>query len=272
MIAPSAGRLLAVFAFLVSGVAAGCGDTVLTSPSPEVVETAESLAREATFMAPVSATPDPEREDEDPITLDARIFGSGPVGVILAHMRTADQTSWFPFATELAETGDYTVLTFDFRGYGESTGDKEFDRLDLDLDAAVEFMAADLDHDEIYIVGASMGGTAALVTAARKPAIDGVFAVSALSDFRYLEPLDVIPLVEVPIAFVVAEDDVAAARSLEELYTAATQPKSQHVYEGDEHGMALFDGPHGDDLRARIYHFLENPSEPVGTAPTVAGG
>ena len=88
-----------------------CGDPTSSTPSPEVVATAEAVARTVNFTAQDSTTPEKDDEEKDPIVLDARVFGNGPTGVILAHMRPADQSSWFPFATELATTGDYIAMS-----------------------------------------------------------------------------------------------------------------------------------------------------------------
>ena len=48
-----------------------------------------------------------------------------------------------------------------------------------------------------------------------------------------------------------------AARSQEKFWELAQEPKQQHIYDGDAHGTALFDGPHAEDLRQRIIAFLE---------------
>lgn len=58
---------------------------------------------------------------EDGVQLGGYLVGEGSRGVVLAHMYPTDQTSWFAYAEELAQPG-YLVLTFDFRGYGESQG------------------------------------------------------------------------------------------------------------------------------------------------------
>ena len=54
-------------------------------------------------------------ESRDGVTLEGRLFGDGSTGVVLSHMRPADQRSWFAFANRLADEG-YLVLTYDFRG------------------------------------------------------------------------------------------------------------------------------------------------------------
>jgi len=49
------------------------------------------------------------------VDLEGRVFGSGDVGVVLAHMRPSDQSQWIEFAALLADHG-YLVLTYDHRG------------------------------------------------------------------------------------------------------------------------------------------------------------
>jgi pimeloyl-ACP methyl ester carboxylesterase len=241
---------------LVAGIAAACGDAVTSEPSPEVVETAEAESRDVTIVAPASTTPESGDNGEEPVTLDGRVFGHGETGVILAHMRPADQTSWYPFAQVLADTGDYTVMTFNFRGYGDSTGDKQFDRIDTDLTAAYDYMKDELDMQRIFLVGASMGGTASLVVGARVP-IEGVVSISSPEQFPPIDATTTVGEITAPKLFITSEDDIPAARSQEKFWELAQEPKQQHIYDGDAHGTALFDGPHGDDLRQRIIGFLQ---------------
>lgn len=250
-------RLAAAVLLTFVPLSLACGDPPpLMTPSPEVVETAETAATPVTIEAPYSLTPVPENEEvPDDILLDGRIFGSGEIGVVLAHMRPADQTSWFEFAMRLSRGGEFTVLTFDFRGYGESTGIRQFDEIDTDLTAAYEYMRDVLGLDRIYFVGASMGATAAMVVAAHVP-VDGVVAISTPAQFIYFDVLDFIDDVTMPKLFVTAEDDVPQFRSLEEMWELAPDPKERVIYAGDAHGTELFDTEHGDDLEQRIRDFL----------------
>src|SRR5688572_13482413 len=197
------GVVVALFASI------ACGDPSTSEPSPEVIATAESVAREVQFEAEFSTTPEPGDEEKEPIVLDGRVFGDGQTGVILAHMRPADQASWYPFATELARTGDYTVLTFDFRGYGESTGEKQFDRIDTDLEAAYRYMSDDLGVDDVFVVGASMGGTAALVAGPRLDAA-GIVSISSPSQFPEIDAELTVGDITSPKLFITSEDDVPA--------------------------------------------------------------
>jgi pimeloyl-ACP methyl ester carboxylesterase len=243
---------------VLAGAVIACGDsTTLHEPSPEVVATAEAVARTVVIGAPISTTPVSGDEEEEPVMLDARVFGDGETGVILAHMRPADQSSWYPFATELAATGDFTALTFDFRGYGESRGEQNFDRVDTDLQAAYEYMRDTLGIERIFLVGASMGGTASLVIAARNP-VEGVVSISSPAQFPPMDALEDVDDIAAPKLFITAKDDVPAYRSQEELWELAHEPKQEQIYEGDAHGTALFDSPEAASMTAQLIAFLSS--------------
>ena len=233
-----------------------CGGTTHSPPSPEAIATAEAASTAVTIAAPFTTTPVAESDDPpQPIVLRGRLFGSGPVGVILAHMRPADQTSWFPFATLLASTGKFTVLTFDFRGFGESTGEKEFDRLDTDLIAAYEYLAGKIGIQKIFLVGASMGGTVSLVVGGRVR-VAGVVSISSPAQFQTLDALHAVEGISAPKLFVASKDDVPAARSEEQFWANALDPKEQEIYDGDAHGTYILDGPHRDEVEERVIGFL----------------
>jgi pimeloyl-ACP methyl ester carboxylesterase len=233
---------------------AACGDSAHTSPPPQVVATAGAASRGVSFDALASATPE-AATPAAAVTLHGHVFGSGPTGVVLAHMRIADQTSWFPFATQLAATGKFTVLTFDFRGFGESAGEKDFDDLAVDLEAAVRYLHDTAGMRKIFVVGASTGGTAALIVAARTP-LAGVVTISAEADFLTLHAVEPARQVTAPKLFITSRDDVPAARSLVMLIDAAAEPKEQRIYDGDAHGTNIFDGPHAQELSQALLDFL----------------
>jgi pimeloyl-ACP methyl ester carboxylesterase len=239
---------------LCSLLLAGCGEPERNEPPLPEIRTAESVARTVTLEAPYAVTPESD-DDPESVALAGRVFGSGPTGVILSHMRPTDQTSWFPFATELADSDEFTVLTFDFRGFGGSGGEKQFDRADLDLLTAYRYMSDVLDVDKVFLVGASMGGTASLVVAAREGTA-GVVSISSTDQFPELEVLAAIDSVAEPKLFISAVDDLAAVHSLEEMWELAPEPKEQVLYEGDEHGTDLLSGPHANAVESAILRFL----------------
>ncbi len=244
------GTLLIALPFI-----AACDEATPAQPSPEAIETAESASRPVTFDVPLSATPQKDDEGKEPVVLSGRVFGSGPAGVILAHMRPADQTAWFPFATMLAATGRYTVLTFDFRGYGDSTGEKQFDRIDTDLLSAYRYMRDRLGIRKIFLIGASMGGTASIVVGTRVP-VAGVVSISSPGQFLPLDAVAAVRDLSAPKLFVTSKDDVPQSRAQEEFWAAAPEPKDQQIYDGDAHGTDLFESLHAAEVQQRVMNFL----------------
>ena len=112
------------------------------------------------------------------------IFGSGEIGVILTHMRGRDQSSGF--LSQGLHLNLDKVLTFDFRGYGKSTGTKDT-RMNRDLEAAVAYMRAK-GAKEIILIGASMGGTA-VIELALEAQVQGVVALSPPMAFGRIDAL-----------------------------------------------------------------------------------
>jgi pimeloyl-ACP methyl ester carboxylesterase len=123
----------------------------------------------------------------DGTVLVGQLFGSGNgPGVVLLHASHADMRSWFPFAQRLAGAG-YAVLAFDFRGYGQSQGDKAPASYPDDAAGAIRILDAS-GHRPVALVGAEAGGTAAVAAAARAP--DAVRALVVVGGGPVFETLD----------------------------------------------------------------------------------
>jgi pimeloyl-ACP methyl ester carboxylesterase len=190
----------------------------------------------------------------DGVPLHGYLFGKGATGVILAHMYPADQKSWFPLARKLAAKG-YLAMTFDFRGYGESSGEKVISEIDRDLEGAYRFLRPKVK--KVFLAGASMGGTAAIRVAARNETA-GVVSLSAPIAFRGLDAGDAIRKLEVPCLFIAAEGDDYANTAAHEFHKAAKSPKRRLlVVPGPEHGTRLFGSPSGKKVEEAIFRFLE---------------
>lgn len=193
-------------------------------------------------------------EATDGTLLRGHIFGKGSTGVILAHMYPADQKSWFPFAQKLSGEG-YLALTFDFRGYGESGGEKVISEIDRDLEGAYRFLLPKVK--KVFLVGASMGGTAAVRVAAGNPTA-GVVSLSAPVAFRGLDAGRAILEIRVPCLFIAAEGDAYAAAAAREFHKVAkSQEPRLLMLPGREHGTRLFDGPNGSRVEKAILEFLK---------------
>ncbi len=175
----------------------------------------------------------------------ARIYGlelgsSGRTGVVLAHQYLSDHCEWIDFAKELRAAG-VRVLALDFRGYGASTvGRGSGVRLDRDVAAAAARLRAD-GSTRIYLVGASMGGTAVLAAGRWiQPAVAGVVSLSGPAAFRGIDALAAVKRSRVPERFLAGRLDTQFAVDARRLARAAVaKDKAVALYPSALHGSSL---------------------------------
>jgi pimeloyl-ACP methyl ester carboxylesterase len=104
----------------------------------------------------------------DGVRLYAVEAGDGAVGVVLAHQARSDLCEELPYAKTLVGAG-LRVLAFDFRGNGRSARpSKNWLAYRRDFAAAVKQLHAD-GSPQVFLVGASMGGAAAVQNSAGLP-------------------------------------------------------------------------------------------------------
>jgi len=190
---------------------------------------------------------------EDGVSLSGYIFGSGDVGIILSHMRLGDQANWWPFARVLKGKG-YQVLAYDFRGYRDSEGDVDVGSIDIDLEAALAFLR-DEGVSKVFLIGASMGGTASLKVASRED-VAGVVTISAPPAIEGLNAVEDVPRILIPKLLIAAKDDLFHARSVNLFDQIASNPKEIHVLDGNNHGTAMLSGESGARTQGLIVDFL----------------
>jgi pimeloyl-ACP methyl ester carboxylesterase len=249
--APSASTVVLLLAALLSTLlltaCPGYGPVSPTSASRSA-DVQAAAARPVTFST------------EDGIALSGHVFGSGSEGVILSHMYPADQTSWYPTAERLAQEG-YLVLTFDFRGYGDSGGDKEISLIDGDVTAAVSEIRRQ-GASAVVLTGASMGGTASLIAGDQAQQLSsirlaGIATLSAPVEFQGLDASSAVPDLIVPLMFIAAENDVGAAgaRQLEQLSSGRGRLE---IVPGNDHGTDLLSGAQGEKVYALLSDFIKS--------------
>jgi pimeloyl-ACP methyl ester carboxylesterase len=249
--------LIALLAVILVALA-GCEDAA-TSPAGTTSTSVAGAASAPTYTTVTFGT-------DDGLCLGGRIYGAGARGIALAHMYPADQTSWDAVAQRLAAEG-FLVLTFDFRGYGESEGTRDIPNLALDVTAAVATLRQ-AGAEEIVLVGASMGGTACLESALQAQALSsirlaGVVTLSAPVEFRGLSAEEAVPQLQVPLLFIAAEGDsgAAGASSLQEL---AGGRSTLVILPGSDHGTDLFAGSQADEAWRLLLEFIQENMTAAG--------
>lgn len=211
---------------LVSVLAAGCGNDAGDQAGPATIG---STTPSTTSAAPCGA------DGVQAVTLttsegteiQGALVGEGETGVVLGHQFRSDFCSWVPFAQELARRG-VGALAINFASIA----------LDEDMVAGAQELRR-RGAERILLVGASMGGTAALVAAAEAEA-DGVASVSGPREFSGLDALPAVRELDVPVLFLVARQDGRFAGDARRLYRAtAARDKTLVVTAGFEHGTEL---------------------------------
>lgn len=183
----------------------------------------------------------------DGLLLSGRIYGNGGTAVVLGHMYGTDQTSWLETARVLTSRG-FKVLTFDFRGYGLSGGVKEIPKIDRDMNAALDFMKR--RDKQVFLIGAGMGGTAALRVAA-KTRVAGVATISAPAEFLGLSP-GRLAKIKGPKLFIVAARDDGAPEAARRFYSEAAEPKELQIVPGAEQGTNMMQSSDSEALKQLV--------------------
>jgi alpha/beta superfamily hydrolase len=246
-------RVLIPFLALLTLALTACAGEEEEAPVTPTVPPVATAPPAATATVPAALEEAVSFVTEDGTTIRGHLFGAGDTAVILSHMRPNDQRAWFDFARELAAEG-FAALTYDFRGYGETGGDKQLGLLDRDLSAALDFMEGQ-GFARIYLVGASMGGTASLIVAARED-VAGVVSVSAPARFEGLDADAVVADIVEPKLFIASIDDQSAYDSLRAFVQQATEPSDDLTFEGSAHGTELLEGEHAAEFKAQVLDFL----------------
>ncbi len=188
----------------------------------------------------------------DQVRVEGTMVGRGPVGVVFGHMLGGTRRDWFPFARRLSSDG-YVTLAFDFRGHGRTRGPSALTHLERDMLAAAAFLKA-RGVQRVVLVGASMGGTAALKAASMGDAAALVVISSPMAFGADVTSSD-LARIAIPTLWIVGRDDADFTRPMRTMYNGVKGPKTLHVYPGAWHGTQFFTSPHGPDVSARIHAF-----------------
>lgn len=209
-----------------------------------------------------------------------------PRGVILfLHGNGNNMGDHFPAVGWLAARG-YHLITFDYQGYGSSTGTPSIEGSLADVEAMLEAVGKwnETKNLPLFVFGQSIGGSFALYGAAttkHRGKLAGVIAESSFASYRkivrdtagsvwLLWPL------QIPLSFTVSDrysplahisriaplplllihgtsDTIVPYRHAQLLFDAAASPKSLWTIENGEHTGAL----HAENERRQLLGWLD---------------
>jgi pimeloyl-ACP methyl ester carboxylesterase len=157
-------------------------------------------------------------------TIPAVRLGSGRTVVVLLHQTDGNGLcGWLPFMPAVAEAG-FAALAVDLCSYGESAC-RAVDRgtfTDADqtgpVALAVDHARTVMHADRVVVVGASMGGSVALMSAATLPGIDAAVDLSGPVEWGGMEVVGRGRALDVPVLVAMATsegpDEAAGAREI----------------------------------------------------------
>lgn len=206
------------------------------------------------------------------------------------HGNAENITNHLPLVEWLPRRG-FSVLMFDYAGYGRSTGSPTRAGTVRDGHAALDYVLRrpDVDPARVGFYGQSLGGAVALVVAADRPEVRSLVIESSFGDYRGIaalhlrrlipstavarwitnrlvsdgaDPLDVIAQVAPrPLLVIAAGDDAVCFPELSrELFEAAREPKAYWVAPGAAH-LGILDAA-GSELERRVSDWFSRTLQP----------
>lgn len=196
---------------------------------------------------------------DDGLALGAWFFPGGDAAVLMCNGNGGDRSLRAPLAAALVRHG-FSVLLFDYRGYGGNPGRPSEDGLAADARTARSWLA---EHsDRVAYIGESLGAAVALRLAVEHPprALILRSPFTSLADVgrvhypwlpvaqvlvdRY-PSIERIGLLKAPLLVIAGErDTIVPARLSRTLYDAAPEPKRFVLIPGADHNdPELLDGP-----------------------------
>jgi len=164
----------------------------------------------------------------------------GP-GMLLLHECDMDRKSWQSLATSLANNGIH-VLTFDYRGFGESpAGGDLYQHIAADVDSAFAMLISQpgVDKKRIAAGGASCGVYNSVELAMRNDKIKALFLLTGPIPGEGVTYIKSHP--DVPVFAIENGDETAAVKELDSIIKLSKNPAStMKAYPNGAHGVPIF--------------------------------
>lgn len=231
-------------------------------------------------------------------------WGQKPKGTVIHfHGNAHNMANHFPAVAWLPKYG-FSILTFDYRGYGKSEGKPSPGGLYLDCLAAIDYAKSrkDVDPDKLLLFGQSLGAANA-ITVVGKPAseiapIAGIRAILADSSFysyraiaaTKIRQFPLVSLFRKPLAFLIVDnrysperyisfvspipillihgdsDEIVPVSHSQRLFETAQAPKTFWKVTGGKHIDAILKHPKTYQPRIARF-FLDALAKPLPEPP-----
>jgi fermentation-respiration switch protein FrsA (DUF1100 family) len=188
---------------------------------------------------------------------------------ILYSHGNAEDLGTVRYKLEALRQMGYSVLGYDYEGYGTSQGKPSEGAAYRDIDAAYEYLTGEqrVPADRVIAYGWSLGGAVAADLAARKPLAGLILESTFVSAYRVMTRAPVLPFdkfrtlaklerVRCPILVMHGEqDEVVGFWHGQKLYERANEPKRRLWVRGAGHGE--LEAVAGERYRRALEEFAE---------------
>jgi pimeloyl-ACP methyl ester carboxylesterase len=195
------------------------------------------------------------------------VQGDNPPGLILAHRLGSDRHEWDTFAGR-AQSQGYFCIAFDARGHGQSLAadgravshrdfrDTQWLAMVDDFAAAKEeLIRRGVDPENIAVLGAELGGSAALYYSRSDPDIRSVVLLSPGRKYKVFDTEATIrDLRGTPILLIATEDDSYSLSSSISLKEAAQGYCELRTYAGSRLGVDIL--AFSENATAQVFRWL----------------
>jgi len=178
--------------------------------------------------------------------------------IILAHKLGSDRSEWPEDVIQRLhdEIPDALIIAIDMRGHGKSTNMGTYQNFDM---AAYKDMKTDIlsvrkhidpnypTMEQLYVIGSSMGSTAAILAAVQDKEIVKVAMISPGMKYQDVDIARAIEDYPQPILAVAAGNDAYSVQAVHVINSLATPTQlTSKVYIASGHGAALFEETKSD--------------------------
>ncbi len=219
----------------------------------------------------------------DGTKLKASFFSAGKPapGVLLLHQCNQQRKGWDGLATRLAAAG-ISVMTLDYRGYGESEGTapKDLPQAEAvkvlnekwpgDVDVAYRYLVSQpgVDRHIVGAGGASCGVNQAIQVARRHPEVKSLVLLSGNADREARAFLSASE--KLPVLLSAADDNGGAVELMKWLYSLSANPGSRFAeYPNGGHGVEMF-AAHKELPAMIVEWYVQTLVKTPGSAPVNA--
>lgn len=218
-----------------------------STPEPSLTATVQAIA-----------TPDiPSEQVQVPYedrVIRGTLLGDGETVVILAPIFNTTRAVWMSFAKHIASLG-YSVLAFDFPGYGASTGDFSWSKIGPDVSAVISYLQQERGFERVVCVGASIGGSACFEAAFSASNLSGLIILSAPLEPPPEEALANLTMPKLMVIGTLRDEEHEDVEGLmREIFSSMPEPKQLEPVQ--QRGSDLV--PVNDDVRDLLVAFLDN--------------